>query len=138
MYTVLHVFFSYKHRLYFAICNNALFFSIWEKNKCNSQWVQDVFKKYEVLVVIFFNVMKFVFWNLSLFHFAMSFLLICVQKKIWQVYTNRLYNKTENAETHQKMIKKEMHNLRHQRILNSILESLAGVTVSSFCFKSLF
>lgn len=51
---------------------------------------------------------------------------------------NRLYNKTGNTETHQKMIKNEKHSVRHQRILNSILERLTEVNVAGFCFKSLF
>lgn len=53
----------------------------------------------------------------TLFHFAMSFLLICAQKKkkkLTNVHETRLYNKTENTEIHQKMVKKEKHSIRHQ------------------------
>lgn len=52
----------------------------------------------------------------TLFHFAMSFILICAQKKkqLTSIHENRLYNKTENIETHQKMVKEEKHSIRHQ------------------------
>lgn len=125
-----------------------LFFPSKTKTNVRGSGVKGIFKKCEVLIAIFFkcheicdcfydSIFLYLYGN-SLFHCAVSFLLIRVQKKSDKYTWNRLYNKTENTEIRQKIIKKEKNSIRHQITLDSILESLTEVNLSSFCFKSLF
>lgn len=78
--------------------------------------MKDVLNKYEVLIGVFkchencdsfYDSIVLCLYVNSLFHCAVSLLLICVQKKSDKYMWNRLYNKIENTEIPEKIIKRE-------------------------------
>ena len=102
----------------------GFYFPFEEKINAVGNGVKGIFKKYEVLIVIFKTALKFPItfsqytfmslWKLSFTVLCPSYCYGLRKKHLTSVHKNRLYNKTENTETHQKMVKKEKHSVRHQ------------------------